>query len=124
MKFTLDTRADRMLVRAYGAGELRIGDEIVRAPCIVAPDRLVSRWEAQSAATLTLAQLEPVLALAPEVVILGSNAQPRMPAAEVRAALSGRRVGLEVMDLGAACRTFNILVQEERSVVALLFVGS
>jgi uncharacterized protein len=53
---------------------------------------------------------------------LGTGPTQRFPAAGVRSAVTGRGVGFEVMDLGAACRTFNILVQEERKVAAALFL--
>jgi uncharacterized protein len=56
------------------------------------------------------------------VVLLGTGAKQTFHAPEVRQAFAARNVGLEVMDLGAACRTYNILVQEERRVVAMLFL--
>ena len=71
--------------------------------------------------TLSAADLEPLFALHPEVVLLGTGAKQVFPASDVRQAFAARRIGLEVMDLGAACRTYNILVQEERRVAAVLF---
>jgi len=65
--------------------------------------------------------IEPLLALQPELVLLGTGPTQRFPSAALRSAFTARGVGLEAMDLGAACRTFNILVQEERRVAAVLF---
>ena len=59
----------------------------------------------------------------PELVLLGTGQTQRFPPAAVRAVLATRGVGLEIMDLGAACRTFNILVQEERKGAAGLFLS-
>ena len=66
--------------------------------------------------------LEPIFELRPELVLLGTGAQQRFAPADIRSAFATRSIGIEAMDLGAACRTFNILVQEERRVAAVLFL--
>ncbi len=121
MKFTLDARSDINLIRGYAAGEVRIAEIVQRAPCIVTADQLILDWQVRDVQTLSVADLEPVFALQPDVVLLGTGAKQIFPASEVRAAFAARRIGLEAMDLGAACRTYNILVQEERRVAAVLF---
>ena len=123
MKFTLDARSDVNLIRGYGAGEVRVGQHIVKAPCIVTADALITDWSAPEPTMLTPADLDPILQLRPEVVLLGTGPTQRCPSASVRAAFASRRIGFETMDLGAACRTYNILVQEERRVVAVLYVA-
>jgi uncharacterized protein len=123
MKFTLDSRTDVNLIRGYGPGEVRIGAGVQHAPCIVMADQLILDWQARDVATLSLVDLEPLFALKPDVVLLGTGAKQIFPASAIRQAFAARKVGLEVMDLGAACRTFNILVQEERRVAAALFPG-
>jgi uncharacterized protein len=72
-------------------------------------------------ATLSPADLDPIWALQPQVVLLGTGLRQRFPSAALRLAFAERQVALEPMDLGAACRTYNVLVQEDRAVVALLF---
>jgi uncharacterized protein len=89
----------------------------------VTADTLIADWEPRSFAELQPAHLEKLLALKPELVLLGTGPTQRFPPAAVRTALATRGVGLEIMDLGAACRTFNILVQEERRVAAGLFLS-
>jgi uncharacterized protein len=121
MKFTLDSRTDINLIRGYSAGEVRIAELVQHAPCIVTADRLILDWQARDVATLAAADLEPVFALQPDVVLLGTGAKQIFPSSAIRQAFAARKVGLEVMDLGAACRTYNILVQEERRVAAALF---
>jgi uncharacterized protein len=122
MKFTLDSRDDINLIRGYAPGEVHIGERVARAPCIVTAEHLILDWAARDVATLTEAQLAPIFELQPDVVLLGTGAKQTFPAGAVRQAFAARNVGLEVMDLGAACRTYNILVQEERRVAAVLFV--
>ena len=123
MKFTLEGSSRANLVRGYSQQEIRIGDQHLTASCIVSADSLIADWEPRSFAELQPAHLERILALQPEVVLLGTGPTQRFPPAAIRSALMARGVGLEVMDLGAACRTFNILVQEERRVAAGLFLS-
>ena len=122
MKFTLEPTSRANLIRGYSAAEIRIGEQSVHGSCIVTADRLITDWEPQSFAELGVAHLETLLALAPELVLLGTGATQRFAPPAVRAALAERGVGLEAMELGAACRTFNVLVQEERRVAAALFL--
>ena len=68
------------------------------------------------------AHLEVIFALGPELVLIGTGPTQCFASAEVRAAFMQRRIGVEVMQLGAACRTFNVLLQEERRVAAALFL--
>lgn len=122
MKFTLESSSRVNLVRAYSRAELKIGEAHVRSSCIVAADRLITDWPPARFDALRLEHLQAIFDLKPEVVLLGTGERQRFPPAEIRTAFSARRVGLEVMDLGAACRTYNILVQEERHAVAALFL--
>jgi uncharacterized protein len=123
MKFTLESSTRVNLIRGYSQHEVRVGEQHLHASCIVSADTVIADWEPASFAELTPAHLERVLALQPEVVLLGTGATQRFPPASIRTMLAARGVGLEVMDLGAACRTFNILVQEERKVAAALFLS-
>jgi uncharacterized protein len=94
----------------------------VHGSCIVTADQLLTDWGPASFAEFGAAHLATLLALAPEVVILGTGMRQQFAPAALRDALAQRGVGLEAMQLGAACRTFNVLVQEERRVAAALFL--
>ena len=122
MKFTLDARAGINLIRAYSEHELRIGERIVVGSCIVTADTLITDWQPAAPEQMSAGDLELLWPLAPQIVLLGSPASGAAVSLSVRAACAGHGIALEVMDLGAACRTFNILVQEERRVAAALFL--
>ena len=122
MKFTLESSSRVNLVRSYSRAELLIGEEHVRSSCVVSADRLITDWPPARFEALRPEHLDAIFQLRPEVVLLGTGERQRFPPAEIRAAFVARSVGLEVMDLGAACRTYNILVQEERHAVAALFL--
>jgi uncharacterized protein len=122
MKFTLDARSGVNLIRAYSQSELRIGARIIVGSCIVTADTIITDWQSGAADALGAAELEPLLALEPQIVLLGLSTGFAAAPAQARAALAAQGIALEVMDLGAACRTFNILVQEERRVAAALIL--
>jgi uncharacterized protein len=121
MKLTMENPAGTHLVRRYGDGEVVVGEQRLDASCIVAPRLLVTTFRPLSPADLRLEDLGPVFELAPEMVIVGwGGGQPFLPARQ-RAWFLERRIAIEAMELGAACRTYNVLVQDGRSAVALLF---
>lgn len=120
MQLTLTARADINLIRSHGANEVRIGESTHRVPLIVGARSLVTDWAARSTVALDAVLLEPVFALEPEVVIVGMQPPVERPPAAVRALFGARHIGLEVMEFGAACRTYNVLAQEDRRVVLAL----
>jgi uncharacterized protein len=118
MRLVLDTDPEILTVRRYAPGEIEIAGQTLRGPCIISPQQLISNWPATSIATLNLLQLEPLLAFKPAIVIVGSDALDVRAPLSLRRLLEERGIALEVMNLGAACRTYNVLAQELRSVVA------
>ena len=108
-------------IRAWEPGRVRIADRWIEGNVIVAADRLIEDWAAARPLGLTVADLGPALALEPTIIVLGTGTQQSLPDVELMAALADRGVGLEIMNTPAACRTFNVLVQEGRRVVAALF---
>jgi uncharacterized protein len=123
MKFTLEASSRTNLIRGYSPQEIRIGNQRLTASCIVTADTLITQWEPASFADLEPQHLQAILELKPELVLLGTGPAQRFPSSAIRAVFATAGLGLEVMDLGAACRTFNILVQEERRVAAALFLS-
>ena len=122
MKFTLESGSNVNVIRSYSAQEIRIGEHSIRSSCIVMADALIASWPPATLDELQVNHLDPIIELRPELVLLGTGARQRFAPAEIRSAFATRGIGIEAMDLGAACRTFNILVQEERRVAAALFL--
>jgi len=121
MRLTLDSDPRINLVRSYDAGVIVIGEQRITRPCIVSPQRLLMDWSATGITQLSDAQLQPLWALGADIALLGAGERHEFAAAAVRAAFRSRGMALECMSLGAACRTYNILASEARSVVAGLF---
>jgi uncharacterized protein len=122
MRFTQDSSSSPHLIRAYGGGELRVNDDIHRGTVILSASTLVSVPEIRDINDLAVFDRSRILALEPELVLLGTGARQIFPAASFRAQFLSAGIGFEAMDTGAACRTFNVLVAEQRRVVALLMV--
>jgi uncharacterized protein len=120
MRFTEDSSSTRNVIRAYGAGEIKINDEVFRGPLIVGSTEILPGPAVAGAQDLTAEHARPLLALAPEIVLVGTGPRQIFPESEFGAPLMSAGVGVEIMDTGAACRTFNVLVGEQRRVVALL----
>lgn len=95
-----------------------INDRVLTRSFILSPNELVESWPVSSAADLIPADLAPLLALNPELILLGTGARQVFPPAAALAASLTRGVGIEVMTNAAAARTFNILAGEGRRVVA------
>ena len=119
MQLTRET-APANLIRAYEPGRVRIADRWLPGHLIVAPDRIIESWRVAAAANVTLADLGPALALQPQIVLLGTGASLEWPEGDLMTELAARSIGLEIMSTPAACRTFNVLVHEQRRVVAAL----
>lgn len=122
MKLTDEKIAGINLIRSYAPGEVRIGETVLRASCLVKADRIVSDWRPQTVAELSLDDLQAAIEMKPEVIVIGSGPKQEFPPPEVLGAVMSRGIGCEVMDLGAACRTYNILASEGRTVVAALLL--
>jgi uncharacterized protein len=122
MQLTLETSAANV-VRAWEAGAVRVGEEWIRGHLIVSARELLRGWAVSDPAALELTDLEPAFELEPEIIVLGTGPSLVLPLADLMAELAQRRIGLEIMDTPAACRTYNVLVHERRSVVAALFNG-
>ena len=121
MRLVLDSDPRIHLVRRYGDGAIVIGEQRVVRPLIITPQQLMLDWEASSIAELTPPQLEVLLAPGASIVLLGAGESQPFADRWVRDRCRSHNIALECMTLGAACRTYNILAGEYRSVVAGLF---
>lgn len=124
MKLHLDNPSSRNQVTGYGAGYVAINHRQYTASLVLLPDRIVESWSAGRFEELAERDFEAILPLAPEILLLGTGERQRFPAPALLRPLIEARIGYEVMDLAAACRTFNILMAEGRRVAAALLIES
>ena len=109
-------------IHSWEPGRLCIGEQDHHTHLIVSPTEIVTSWSPVNPRALTLNDLETALSFAPEILILGTGVRQRFPSQGVIYDILQKGVGFEVMNTGAACRTFNVLLSEYRHVVGVFLL--
>jgi uncharacterized protein len=120
MRFHRDAAAGINIIRAYGGGELRINDTVYRGALIVSGTELQHEPAIVDLEGLLAIDATRIMSLDPEVLLLGTGTRQIFPPSSFSARYLQAGIGFEAMDTGAACRTYNVLVGEQRRVVAML----
>lgn len=121
MLFNREDKTD-LTITSVDSNTIRIGEQTLTVSTALTADRIIGEWRATPVDAITITDLQPVLADEPELLVLGTGSQQRMPPKELAFALARRGIGLELMDTPAACRTFNILIAEGRRPAAVLLL--
>ena len=123
MKFKLETSSQN-LISHYGRGSISVNGQAYAGSLIITPNGLLENWYDGDASILSLADFQPLLSLEQdeptEIIILGTGTDHVFPPMALMAELHGRGIALEVMNTRAACRTYSVLVSEQRPVAAAL----
>jgi uncharacterized protein len=122
MQFTRENDRAPNAIVACSVGEVRLRDRTVAGSVIITGNAVLDGWRPRDAESLQISDFEGLLALRPEVVLLGTGERQRLPRPELYAAFAARGIGLEVMDNRAACRTYNVLLGEHRDVAVALIL--
>jgi uncharacterized protein len=109
-------------ITGYGDGYVAVNGQRYESSVIVLPDRVLP-WSARSFDTLAPEDFAELKDLGAEIILLGTGPRQRFPQPRLTAELTKAGIGVEVMDVHAACRTYNILVAEERKVAAALLLA-
>ena len=120
MKLEIAQTVGQNTVTAYGEGYVSINAVRHSDNLVVLPDRLIERWTQARFETLDVADFELLAALDSEIILLGTGDQLRFPPPQLLQPLVKAKKGIEVMDIQAACRTYNVLISEGRSAAAAL----
>lgn len=118
MQFTYERPDFRYVMRAVADDAITVNERVLRRSFIVSAEVLQEDWAAALGRELAVADLAPLLAMQPELLLLGTGPRLRFPPPAVQAAALTRGIGIECMDNAAAARTFNLLAGEGRRVVA------
>lgn len=123
MKLHLAGTAGRNTVTGYGTGYVLVNGARYEKSLVVLPQRILADWAPRTFESLESSHLAALVGLGVDIVLLGTGDNLRFPRPEIMRPLVDARIGLEVMDVQAACRTYNILMTEERKVAAALLLG-
>ncbi|WP_426664140.1 Mth938-like domain-containing protein [Rhodanobacter aciditrophus] len=118
MDLNLELPEGYLFVRRVGEHGVTLIDRELTDSFLLAPDRVVEHWEVREAGALDATHVDALLALQPELVLLGTGTRQTFPAAAFIAGFLRKGIGIEVMDNAAAARTYNLLAGEGRRVVA------
>ena len=114
MQITEDTNNSRYQIRAYKSGEITINDKTYTTSLIITNETLISDWGPETINDITQQHIDQILALKPEIILLGMGEHSSLPPKMLRQ--------FECMSTGAACRTFVALSSEGRNVAAALLI--
>ena len=122
MRFVQDTAAGNT-IRAYAAGQVTVNEEVIQTSVIVTPDRIIRDWLPDSFEELEAAHIARLNELQPEIIVIGTGRTLRFPPPDFTVGFLIRGIGVEIMEIAAACRTYNILLSEGRRVIAALLMS-
>ncbi|PKO89079.1 MAG: hypothetical protein CVU16_12825 [Betaproteobacteria bacterium HGW-Betaproteobacteria-10] len=120
MKLHIANTAGLNIFTAYGEGFVAVNHEKHEKNLILLPESIIPEWSSATIATLSETDMQTLLALNTEIILLGTGNRLRFPPGALLRPFAPAGIGLEVMDLQAACRTYNILAAEGRKVAAAL----
>lgn len=120
MKLHLADTRNRYTLTGYGSGYLSVNGNRYETALLVTPDALPQPWPVTLATGLSAEAVARILSTAPEIIIIGTGPEQVFPPPAQLRPLIEARVGLEIMNTPAACRTYNVLMGEGRRVTAAI----
>ena len=118
MQLTLENPNHSYVLRGADGQSALVNDRRLTSSFVLSPEALVEDWPVAAVGLLTPELLEPLLALKPDVIVIGSGDRQAFAPAATQAACLQAGVGFEVMSNGAAARTYSVLAGEGRRIVA------
>ena len=116
MNITLEPK-DNSTIEAYSSSEVRINSIVYQQNIIVSSKKIITNWPVTAVSDLTESTLADFIAQQPEIILIGHTQENQFTPHATIQALAKQHIALECMQLGAACRTFNVLLSEGRNVV-------
>ena len=120
MRFSQDTSGGNS-IQAYRQSEIIINGKHINCSVVITPDEIIE-WTPQNFDAIASEHIDQLADYQPEIVILGTGERQQFPASHITAGLLVQGIGVEIMNTDAACRTFNVLLSEDRRVVAAMIL--
>ena len=124
MKLQSDPHSGANTITGYGDGYIEINKIPYSHAVLLSSDGEILEWDVKSFEELSSSDFAQMASLKPELIIIGTGKRQRFPRPELLKTLIEAKLGFEIMDSQAACRTYNILVGEGRQVLLALIVES
>ncbi len=121
-QLNLDQNKGNYQIRGYRTGLIHINEQTYTTSLIIGPHDLIENWSPKTINELTPDMLISAAALKPDILLIGTGEKHALVSPSLYGELINQGIGVEVMSTGAACRTFNALISEDRNVVAALII--
>lgn len=122
MSLNLDENSATYQVRAYQPGLIQVNEQVFTSSIIITPERLINTWRPQHIEELQREDLAVIITLRPAILLIGTGHNLQFPHLDIYGDLINYGIGVEIMNTHAACRTYNALTSEGRSVAAALII--
>ena len=122
MRLQSDPHSGTNTITGYGDGYVEINKTPCKHAVLISSDGTISEWPIKTFQALEPSHFEQMVALKPELILIGTGIKQRFPKPELLKSLISAKIGFEIMNSQAACRTYNILVGEGRRVLLALIV--
>lgn len=124
MKIELDI-ADKNAnkIQSYSEDSFKVKNNIYASNIVISRDTLIDNWSSEGFKSFATQHLDQIIQWQPEIIILGTGETIASPDPEMTAYVNAHQIGFEIMHTGAACRSYNVLIDEGRHVVACLFLS-
>ena len=125
MKLELDISDNEAnKIQSYSDNSFKVKNTIIHSNIVISRTKLQKNWFSEDYSQFAMQHLNEFIDWHPEIIILGTGKSLLMPEENLTAYVNQRHIGFEIMDTGAACRCYNVLIDEGRDVVACLFLSS
>jgi len=122
LKLQSDPHSGANTITGYGDGYVEINQAPYAHAVLLSSDGAISAWPVESFNNLEASHFAQMVELKPELILIGTGSKQRFPKPELLKSLILAKIGFEIMDSQAACRTYNILVGEGRQVLLALIM--
>ena len=122
MRFSSDSNEEKNQIRACEPGAVHLRDQTLHNHLIISATEIITDWGPPAIDALSIDDFEPALAMKPEILLFGTGARQVFPDIALLTEIMRKGIAIEVMETVAACRTFNVLINERRAAVAALLV--
>ena len=121
MELTLQTNKSALFIKNYEDSCLYIADKVYDHNIVIV-ENIISKWNIDNIYNLKIDDFEDIVNTKPEIIIIGTGKEPVIPKLEIIKNIQDRQIGIEFMRTESACKTFNLLLSEERNVACILLV--
>lgn len=121
-QLNLDENHANFQIRGYKPGVIKVNDQTLTHSIIITAETLIDNWEPQTISELTREHFKIIVDMHPTILLIGTGPNLEFPSVEIYSDLINQRIGVEIMNTSAACRTYNALTAEGRNVAAALLI--